>query len=141
MKTPIHLWIIGLVSLIWNAFGAYGYLMSQFEGPAYLAQIDAAGLAFLENAPGWFEATWAIGVWFSVFGSVLLLLRSRLARTCFGFSFLGFAASAVYRFGVAKPAMLSVTPPEMLAFSALIAVVIILLYFYAKTMTRRGVLR
>lgn len=141
MKTPLHLWIIGALSLVWNAGGAYDYLMSQLEDAAYLAQMGPEGQAFLAGAPLWFEATWAIGVWFSVFGSLLLLFRSRLAQTCFGLSLLGLIASAIYRFGIAEPSMLAATPPAILAFSAVIAVVLTLLYFYARAMTRRGVLR
>ena len=141
MKTPLHLWIVGVLSLLWNAGGAYDYLMLQLEDPKYLALLTAPEVDFLNAAPLWFEATWAIGVWFSILGSILLLFRSRLARTCFGFSFLGLVASAIYRFGIAKPSMLNVTTPAGLIFTAVIVVVLILLYLYARAMTRRGVLR
>ena len=141
MKTPVHLWIVGIVSLLWNAGGGYDYVMLQFQNADYISMLPPPHQAFIDTAPLWFEAAWAIGVWFSVLGSVLLLFRSRLARTCFGFSFLGLVAASVYRFAIAKPSMLEVTPPEMLAFSGAIAVVLVLLYLYARAMTRRGVLR
>lgn len=141
MKTPLHLWIVGVVSLIWNAGGSYDYLMTQLKNETYLAMLTAPQRAFIDGVPVWFEASWAIGIWFSVLGSILLLCRSRLARTSFGFSFLGLAVSAVYSYGIASPSSLETSGTAALAFSAVIAVVLILLYFYARTMTQRGVLR
>tara|TARA_R110002051_G_scaffold36609_3_gene79302 strand:+ start:5143 stop:5604 length:462 start_codon:yes stop_codon:yes gene_type:complete len=141
VKTPLHLWIVGIVSLLWNVGGGYDYVMTQMKNQAYLGVMPQVQRDFLDSAPVWFDGLWAIGVWFSILGSVLLLARSRLARTSFGLSFLGLLGAAIYRFGFAKPAMLQVTPPEMLAFSGAIAVVLIVLYIYAKAMTRAGVLR
>ena len=34
MKTPVHLWIVGIVTLLWNALGAANYLMTQRAGDA-----------------------------------------------------------------------------------------------------------
>ena len=130
MKTPLHLWIVGILSLLWNAGGAYDYLMSQLETESYLAMLTEAQRAFLANTPLWFEAAWAVGVWFSILGSILLLFRSRLARTCFGFSLLGLLASSVYSFGIAEPSTLEITGAFALWFSAAIALALILLYLF-----------
>ena len=78
MKTPIHLWIVGVVSLVWNSGGAFDYVMSKTQNADYLANLPAEAIEFLNNTPRWFAAAWAIGVWFSVLGS-------SLARTCPGF--------------------------------------------------------
>jgi hypothetical protein len=141
MKTPIHLWIVGVLSFLWNSGGAYDYLMTQIESETYLALVTAPQRAFLEAAPMWFEASWAIGVWFAVLGSILLFFRSRLARTCFGFALLGMVASSVYSYGIARPSSFEVSGTAALSFTAAIVLVLILQYFYARVMTRRGVLR
>jgi len=141
MKTPLHLWIVGVLSLLWNAGGAYDYLMLRLENTTYLAMLTQAQRAFLEAAPLWFNATWAIGVWFAILGSILLLCRSRLARTCFGVSLLGLLASAVYSFGLAKPTTFEVMGTSAIRVSAASTAVLFLLYLYARSMTRRGVLR
>lgn len=141
MKTPLHLWIVGVLSLLWNAGGAYDYLMLRLENTTYLAMLTQAQRAFLDAAPLWFNATWAIGVWFAILGSILLLSRSRLARTCFGVSLLGLLASAVYSFGLAKPTTFEVMGTSAIWVSAAITAVLFLLYLYARSMTRRGVLR
>ncbi|MFT4699979.1 MAG: hypothetical protein ACI90E_000646 [Yoonia sp.] len=140
MKTPIHLWIIGGIALIWNAGGAYDYVMTQFQDEAYLAMLTDAQRAFLDTGPIWFEAAWAVGVWFSVLGSVLLLLRSRFAGAVFGLSFLGLMVSSVYSFGIADRTGLTLSPAQM-GFTIAIFVVLAVLWIYARAMTRRGVLR
>ena len=140
MKTPVHLWIIGVIALIWNAGGAYDYVMTQFQDEAYLAMLTDAQRAFLDTGPVWFEAAWAVGVWFSVLGSVLLLMRSRFAGAVFGLSFLGLVVSSVYSFGIADRTGLTLSPAQM-GFTIAIFVVLAVLWIYARAMTRRGVLR
>ena len=140
MKTPAHLWIIGLISLFWNAGGAYDYVMTQTQNAAYLDMLSEAQKAFLDAGPAWFEASWAIGVWFSVIGSLLLLVRSRFAGTAFAVSFAGLLVSSVYSFGLADRTGMDMSMAQ-LGFTVAIFVVLIVLWIYARAMTRRGVLR
>ena len=37
VKTPWHLWAVGIISLLWNAFGAFDYVMTKLKNPAYMA--------------------------------------------------------------------------------------------------------
>ncbi|MEO9862970.1 MAG: hypothetical protein ABJO29_11705 [Yoonia sp.] len=140
MKTPFHVWIVGIIALIWNAGGAYDYVMTQTENEAYLAMLSDAQKGFLDNGPIWFEAAWAVGVWFSMLGALLLLLRSRLAGPAFGLSLVGLIVSSVYSFGIADRTGMDMTPTQ-LGFTVAIYVVLVLLWIYARAMTRRGVLR
>lgn len=140
MKTPFHVWIVGIIALIWNAGGAYDYVMTQTDNEAYLAMLSDAQKAFLDNGPIWFETAWAVGVWFSMLGALLLLLRSRLAGPAFGLSLVGLIVSSVYSFGIADRTGMDMTPTQ-LGFTVAIYVVLVLLWIYARAMTRRGVLR
>ncbi len=141
-KTPIHLWIVGLLSLVWNAGGGFDYIMTQTANAEYLAQAPTERLAMLTDAPLWFNATWAIGVWFSVLGSLLLLLRSRFAGSAFAISLLGLVASSVYTYGIADGgSMMAVAGPGAIAFAIAIPVVLIALWLYARAATKSGVLR
>ena len=142
MKTPIHLWIVGIVSLIWNAGGGYDYIMSQTENPAYFEMMPQEGIDFLASTPVWFEATWAIGVWFSILGSILLLFKSRWAGSAFGVSLLGLLASSLYTYVLSDTggSALAVGGTAALIFSIAIPLVLVLLLAYARSMTRKGVL-
>ena len=141
-KTPLHLWIVGIVSLLWNAGGAMDYVMTRTNAAEYLAAQPADRLAMLEQAPTWFGVTWAVGVWFSVIGSLLLLLRSRFAGSAFALSLLGLIGSSIYTYGIADGgSMVAAAGGAAIAFTLLIPVILIALLLYARAMTRRGVLR
>lgn len=141
IRTPWHLWVVGLVSLVWNAGGAYDYLMTQMSNETYLAMLDASQRALMDARPVWFDAVWALGVWGSVAGSLLLLLRSRFASMAFLLSFIGLILSAVWSYGIAQPSASEVMGTFATVFSVAVAVVIIALWAYARAMTTRGVLR
>ena len=102
-KTPWHLWAVGLFGLLWNAYGAYDYAMSKLQGAAYYQALGMSDsqIAQMNAMPVWMTAVWAVGVWGAVLGSVLLLLRSKLAVPVFAASLLGFVTSLVYAYGIA----------------------------------------
>ena len=35
-RTPAHLWIVGVLATLWNAFGCYDYLMTRMRNTDYL---------------------------------------------------------------------------------------------------------
>lgn len=141
-KTPVHLWIIGIVSLFWNAGGAFDYVMTRTNAAEYLAAQPDARLVMLDQAPLWFGFTWALGVWFSVIGALLLLMRSRFASFAFALSLIGFLGSSIYTYGIADGgSMVAAAGTAAIAFTIAIPVLLVLQWLYARAMTRRGVLR
>ncbi len=142
MKTPFHLWIVGILALLWNAGGAVDYVMTKTNAAEYMAQQPPERLAMLEQAPTWFSVTWAVGIWFSIIGSLLLLLRSRYAGSAFGLSLLGLIGSSVYTYVIADGgSMVAAAGPAAIALTIAIPVVLVGLWLYARAMTKRGVLR
>ena len=141
-KTLVHLWIIGIVSLFWNAGGAFDYVMTRTNAAEYLAAQPDARLVMLDQAPLWFGFTWALGVWFSVIGALLLLMRSRFASFAFALSLIGFLGSSIYNYGIADGgSMVAAAGTAAIAFTIAIPVLLVLQWLYARAMTRRGVLR
>lgn len=96
-RAPVHLWIVGILALLWNGYGAFEYVMAQTRNAAYLAQVSEADLAYLDSFPGWALAAWALGVWGGVAGSLLLLARSRHAEFAFGLSLAGLLVATIYQ--------------------------------------------
>lgn len=140
-QTPWHLWAVGIVSLLWNSFGAYDYTMSHIGGPEFFRNmgLDEEAFAWFESMPVWATAAWAIGVWVSLLGAILLLARSRHATTAFLVSLAGAAVSFTYQF-------MSDRPPSMEGAMATTMPIVILAaigaqWYYAKRMTAAGVLR
>lgn len=140
-KAPWHLWAVGIVSLLWNAIGAYDYSMTHLQGAQYMADMGMQGdaIAYIEALPAWATGAWALGVWGSFIGSILLLLRSALAVWSFVVSLVGVAAMTIYNLGVEVPA--SMSSPGMVAFEWVIKIVVVLLLWYSWRMKQRGVLR
>ena len=137
---PMHLWIIGVVALLWNAMGAFDYVMTQTGNADYMAQFTPEQLAYFESFPTWVQGSWAIAVWFGVLGSVLLLMRMASAALVFGISFIAMVMTSIHNFGLSEVKMHEITGPEALWFSAVIFVVALLLWLYARAMKQRGVL-
>ena len=98
-KTPVWFWIVGVVALIWNSFGAVDYTLTQMGNEAYLAAFTEEQLALYLGFPVWYEAVWAIAVWTAVVGSLALLIRSKYAAPVFLASLAFFVISAIYLYG------------------------------------------
>ena len=143
VKTPWHLWLVGVLSLLWNGFGAFDFIQTTTRGEAYMraAGFDDAMVAYYEAMPGWMYVPWTLGVWGAVIGSVMLLLRRRWAVPAFGLSLLGALISLIYGKLIDPPPP---APPELAAMSwmpIVILLIAVLLFGYAFNMRRRGVLR
>ncbi len=139
--TPKHLWLVGILSLLWNGFGGYDYVMTEMGDLGYfdMMGMGQAELDFLASLPAWAVALWAIGVWGSVAGSILLLLRSRHAATAFLVSLVGALASFAYQFSLDKPASLESGATAIM--SIVILILIVAQWHYARRMAAAGVLR
>ncbi|MFZ1744260.1 MAG: hypothetical protein WAT93_15540 [Pontixanthobacter sp.] len=136
IKTPWHIWVVGLLTLLWNSLGITSYLMTE------LGKLEALGfppdqIAYFDAMPGWAIALWALGVWGAFFGSVLILLRSRFAVPALLVSVLGLIGTTVYE-------RVSTTIPAELDNVVLSAAIWILTFgtlIYASRMRRAGVIR
>ena len=143
VKTPWHLWVVGIVSLLWNAFGGYDFVMSSTQGETYwrASGMDQPMIDYYHAMPAWMYVPWVLGVWGAVLGSLLLLLRNKLAVPVFALSFLGAVVSLIYQKFI-NPAP---PPPPALATMAYMSYVIVLiaalLLWYAWAQRKKGVLR
>ena len=44
-RVPVHLWIVGVLALLWNGFGCFDYLLTNLKNETYLRQFTADQLA------------------------------------------------------------------------------------------------
>ncbi|MDO9367615.1 MAG: hypothetical protein Q7T68_03525 [Sphingopyxis sp.] len=141
VKTPWHLWVVGVVSLLWNAVGAFDYVMTKTKNADYLASFTPDQQAYFASFPLWANVGWALGIWGSVLGSVLLLMRSRHAVAVFALSLAGLAVSSFYQFGMHYGDLQRMFGSFPMVFTAAIWVIAIALLVYARAMTAKGILR
>jgi hypothetical protein len=139
VKTPIHLWLVGILSVVWNAVGAFDYTATQYRLESYMSQFTPEQLEYFYGFPVWMDAAWAIAVWGSLLASFGLLLRKAWSAWLFGVAIAGLAATSVYS-GVLTNGM-AIMGDGATTFTALIWVIALFLYFYARAMAERKVLR
>ena len=144
-RTPVSLWIVGILTTLWNGFGAYDYVMTRLRNEDYVTSMmpgadPGAIFAWVDAFPIYAQIAWPLGVWGGLAGCILLLIRSRFAVHAFGLSLVGAVVGMAYQLFVAAPmpgpesAMTKVMP------WIIIAIAIFLLWF-ASAMRKKGVLR
>lgn len=144
-RTPAHLWIIGGLATLWNAFGCYDYVMTRMRNTDYLASMmptvdPQATLAWVDAFPIWAQFGWGLGVWGGLAGGLLLLLRSRWAVWALGLSLLGAVLGLGYQIAIAPP----LPGAEGMMFEVMPYVIILIalaLFLYARAQAAKGVLR
>lgn len=144
-RTPVHLWIVGVLATLWNAFGCYDYLMTRLENADYIQSMmpaadPAAVFAWVDGFPLWAQAGWGLGPWSALAGSLLLLFRSRFAVHAFALSLVGMVLSFAYSFLIAPP--MPGAPEGAAAYIPLFILIVgIALLWYAMRQAKRKVLR
>lgn len=126
---PMTFWLIAVLSLLWNAFGGYLYTMANMGDASVIDSAPPEMQAYMAAMPIWAHSGWAIGIWGSVLGSLLLLGRSRHAVTAFLASFVGAVVSYAAQ---AQAGVLSAAAPAM------ILSVIALQWWYCRRCTNKG---
>jgi hypothetical protein len=141
VKTPWHLWLVGVVAVLFNLIGVVDFAMNLAQGPKYLQSMGMTPeqIAHYQQMPGWMLVVWAVGV-FGAFGASLLLVgRKALAFSVFVVSLLAFLLSLVYTYLLTNGGALM--GPQMAMTSAVIALLLVAFSLYARFMAQRGVLR
>lgn len=137
MPTPVHLWVVGIVTLLFNSMGIISYLSTKL-GKLEEMGMTPSQIAFMESYPAWATAVWAMGVWGAFAGSVLLLARSKWAVPAMAIALAGLIGVTM-----AENVILD-TPADMatpLGLKLSIWVSTLFLLFYARAMKKAGVLR
>lgn len=133
---PWHLWVVGVVTLLFNSMGIISYTTTKLGMLAEMG-LTPSQIAFMDSYPAWVSGFWALGVWGAFAGSVLLLLRSRFAVAAMWAALVGLLVTTIYHY------VLIEVPADMQApaLDVAIWVVTVFLLFYARAMAARGVLR
>ena len=139
-RAPAHLWIIGILALLWNGYGCYEYVMTETRNAAFLATLPSEWVTYWDSLPVWLTAAWALGVWGGLVGAVLLLIRSRYAVWAFALSLVGVLVDIGYQmFMTDMPASMREGTLGMLNW--VIIIVAAFLAWYSWNEEKKGTLR
>lgn len=144
-RTPMHLWIVGAVALLYSCFGAYDYVMSHMRDLRYIANsmpgVDPnVALAWMDNFPAYAKIGWALGVWGGLLGAILLLMRSRYAVWAFAVSMIGIVLGIGYQLALA-PALPGAEGTAAKIMPWAIIIIGAALLGYSQAMVKRDILR
>lgn len=143
-RAPAHLWIVGILSLLWGGFGGYDYLMTRMRDTDYLAKMmptvdPNVYLTWIDGFPIWAQFGWGLGVWSGIAGAVLLLIRNRWAVWAFALSLVGAVLGLGYQLAGA-PALAGAEGPMFEIMPWVIIVIAIAQFAYARAFEKKGVL-
>ena len=141
VKAPWHLWLVGILSLLWNLMGAADYLMAKMQTAEYVAMMSPEQAGYFNSLPAWITGVWAIGVFGAVLGSALLLARRKWAVELFAASLAAMIVNLLHGFFLAKISLSDIAGPVENAFSAALFVIASGLLYYAYRQRGAGVLR
>ncbi|MDB4222899.1 hypothetical protein N9850_03940 [Granulosicoccus sp.] len=141
VKTPWHLWLIGVIAVLFNFIGVFDFVMSMAQGAEYQASAGMTPdqIAHYQVMPGWMMLVWAVGVFGAFLASIFVLLRKKLALPVFILSLAAFLLSVFYNYVLTDGR--SVLGQDMMIASAVIAALLVFFSWYASLMIKRGVLR
>lgn len=138
-RRPWHLWVLGIVNLLWTLMGCVDFTLTNALGDGWLRQagLNEAQIATYHAMPLWQVVGWGVGVFGGVLGSVLLLMRRKLAAPVLTISLVGAVASQV-------PSMLDPAFRAAMEGAAFMGVAIIVwaavIALYAWVLSESGIL-
>ena len=139
-RVPAWFWIVAVLALSWNLFGVAMFYMQLTMTPEQLAQLPEAQRSIHESLPDWLWAVDGVAVVAGTLGSLLLLLRKRLALPLFWLSLV--AVVVLFAWCLFPAGMLEVLgPAQSLPMPILVTVVALLLVWFARRSIARGWIR
>ena len=140
-KTPWHLWLVGIVAVLFNSIGVFDFVMSMSRGADYMASagMTPEQIAHYLDMPGWMTVVWAVGVFGAIVASICVLLRRKLAFPVFVVSLAAFLVSLLYTYVLTNGG--AIMGSQMAITSAVIAGLLAFFSWYSRVMAARGVFR
>jgi len=94
LKPTNMFWIVAMTALLWHLVGCWTYIRQ--HDPSNIAQMPEVYQFIVNNRPPWATAAIATSTFGGAVGSILLLLRRKIAVELFTLSLLGTTASSYF---------------------------------------------
>jgi hypothetical protein len=134
------LWLIGIIGSLWSSIGVLSFVLTQLNVEAVMSRFPPQQREYFTSLPLWAVAFWAIGVFGSMTGCLLLLLQRRFAFHVLLASMIGMIVCNLGGL-ILLGGMEVMAATDGLGFTVFPVIVAALLAYYARAMSRKGVLR
>lgn len=129
-------WAGAIASLLFMVFGCLSYVMHVTLDPASLPLDERM---MMEAVPAWMTAAFAIAVWAGLAGTVLLVMRRKIAEPVLLVSLI--AVTVQFSAYFIDPELRDAMPPDGLLIPVAILLVTWTIFWFAHHSRRRGWLR
>ena len=127
-KPTTAFWIISVLALLWNIIGVAMYIMQVTMTPEAIAAMPPDQQAMYTTMPSWATSAFALATWGALFGTILLLMRKKLAGPIYVASFAAILVDMYYTLFV-SPMMEIAGPSGAILPIAIIAIGAYLIFF------------
>jgi len=133
---PKWFWAVAVLAVVWNLLGVMAYLADVYQTSEDLEALSATVQRLYALRPAWAVAAFAVAVFAGLLGSVLLLLRKRLASAILLISLISILVQNVYWFGMAKAHTLFPASQQLMPF--MVIVIAVLLIWFSRSSAQKG---
>ena len=126
---PVYFWVASFIALVWNAVGAYSYIMLAVSNSEQLSQITGTDQNVDAILPAWYISAFAIAVFAGLLGSIFLLIRKRWAYFIF---FVSLLATGIQQFYV----LTEINPRDIFLSLSAIVISVFLVWFSNRAIAR-----
>jgi hypothetical protein len=135
-RTPWHVWVVGIVAVLWNVSGAYTIVSAQSGATM---DMDAREIAYYAAQAQWFKVVTDVALFAAIGAAFALLLRSKFAVRLYGLSLAAIVFTSVY--DIAQGTALLLQGRDWLILACVTTGLAVLQLLYAIWLRKRGVLR
>lgn len=135
-KPATWYWIVCGIALIWNLMGVMAYVAQVTMSPEAMQALPENERMLYENTPSWATGAFALAVWGGALGSMLLLLRRKLATPILIISLVGIAVQVFHAFFMSNS--IDVYGPGGMVMPLMVAIIAVYLVWLSKKATANG---
>jgi hypothetical protein len=135
-KPATWFWVVSAIALLWNFMGVMAYIEQVTMSAEALQALSENERTLMESTPAWATGAFAIAVWGGALGSLLLLLRKKLATPVLILSFLGIVVQMSHAFFLSNS--FEVYGPGGLAMPVMVFLGGILLIWFSRMATAKS---
>jgi hypothetical protein len=135
-KTPWHVWVVGILTILWNGSAAVTIMLAQ---AGRMPNLEPDEAAYYAAQPVWFVISTDIALVSAIAAGIALLLRSRAAVWLFAITMIALVVNNGYELATGTSRML--VTQGALIITCVIIVIAVLQLVYARAMAKRGVSR
>jgi hypothetical protein len=138
-KPATWFWVVSVIALLWNLMGVMAYVMHVTMTPEALNALPAQERALYTDVPLWATAAFAVAVWGSTLGCILLLIRRKLATPVFVISFIAILLQMIHSVFISNS--IAVYGPGGLVMPIMVLVIGLYLIVFSRQAASKGWLR